>query len=160
MLYFPIMAFLMLLWSRCTISRSCSTVSIGSHWNGVPGAMLHKIVWQSQAGYLWLIAVVAHPFEYGRSHSAHSYTIFYGHDALELLAHLGEDVFIQRLHESHIVVRNAHLRFLLYLFDCLDGIVSDRTDGEHGYIFSVFQLSATAATRITDHVASVVWQLG
>ena len=140
------------------------------------GAMLHKFVWQSQAGYLWLIAVVAHPFEYGRAHSAHSYTIFYGHDALELLAHLGEDVFIQRLHKSHIVVRNAHLRFLLYLFDCLDGIVSDRTDGEHGYIFSVFQLSAgtgldflhlvapiykhTAATRITDHVASVVWQLG
>ena len=120
--------------------------------------------------------MVAHPFENGSSHSAHSCTIFYGHDALEFLSHLGEDVFIQRLHESHIVVCNAHLRFLLYLFDCLDGIVSDRTDGENGHIGAVFQLSTdtgldflhrvapvyehTLASRITDNIAAMTWQLG
>ena len=55
-------------------------------------------------------------------------------------------------------------------------IVSDRTDGKNGYIGAVFQLSAgtgldflhrvapvyehTLASRITDYIAAMTWQLG
>ena len=106
-----------------------------------------------------------------------SYSILYGDDVLEFLAHLFEEAIVEWLQESQVVVGDAQrLAFRLQFGDSLGCIVSDRTDGKNGYIGAVFQLSAgtgldflhlvapiykhTAATRITDHVASVVWQLG
>ncbi len=156
----------MLSWSRCTISLQLFY-----------GAMLHKVVWQSQAGYLWLIAVVAHPFQYGRAHSAHSYAVFYGDDALELLAHLCEDVFIQRLQESHIVVGNAHASSpfstssIAWLASFPIGPMVSTATSSPSFSFlpvpvlisSIWLRQSTSTPlplRITDHVATLVWQLG
>ena len=71
---------------------------------------------------------------------------------------------------------DAHSGFGFYLSDSLSGIVSDRTDGENGHIGAVFQLSTdtgldflhrvapvyehTLASRITDNIAAMTWQLG
>ena len=40
----------------------------------VHGAMLHKVVWQSHSCDGWLVAMVAHPFQNGRSHASVSYS--------------------------------------------------------------------------------------
>ena len=102
------------------------------------GAMLHKVVWQSHSCYGWLVAMVTLPFQNGISHASVSYSILYGDDVLELLAHLFEEAIVEWLQESHVVVGDAQrLAFRFQFDDSLGCIVSDRTDGEHGDVVAI-----------------------
>ena len=71
------------------------------------GTMFYKIVWDSQSCDLWVIPVVAHPFEYGRAETTGSRAVLDGDDTVELLCHFLKDVPVEWLEESHVVMGNA-----------------------------------------------------
>ena len=49
--------------------------------------MFYELVIDAQAYDLWMVVVVAHPFEHSAAHSSRENTIFGGDDGLELLSY-------------------------------------------------------------------------
>ena len=69
-------------------------------------AVLYEVVGESQAGHLWMIAIIAHPFQYGGTQPAFPGSVLNGDDALELASHLIENLLVEGLEEAHVVVGN------------------------------------------------------
>ena len=138
--------------------------------------MFYKFVWNTHPRYLRTVSVVAHPFQYGRSESSLSHSVFDGDDAVKFLCDFFEQCFIERLEESHIVVGNAQCRSRFYFSNHLFHIVSDRSQGKYRHVIAVFQLASGAgldflhlvlpiyqhalASRIANHIAALSRELG
>ena len=98
-------------------------------------AVLHKRVGQSDARYVGVMAVVAHPFEHRRAEPSSPDAVLNGYDAAEVSRNVIEQPCVERLDEAHVVVshrRRAALR--LQTVYRLGGVVSYRTVAEYGKV--------------------------
>ena len=71
-------------------------------------AMFHELIRQTQTDHFGLIAVIVHPFQYGRAQTTLPDTVLYGDDTLELPSHLVEDLLVEWFQEAHVVVGDGY----------------------------------------------------
>ena len=67
-------------------------------------AVLYKFIGQSQTSDDRTVAVLAHPFQYGRAHATAAYTVLDGDYLLEATTHLVQQFLVQWLQESQVLV--------------------------------------------------------
>ena len=86
--------------------------------------------------------MIRHPLEHGAAQTTTADAILNGDDTRETASHFIEDCLIERLEETHVVDGTVH-SLTGTLLSSLQGIVTQRSDGQDGYVMTFTQLSAT-----------------
>src|SRR5688500_13320564 len=103
--------------------------------------MLNEFIRNAKSLYLSRVIIINHKFENSTTHSSLQAAIFNGDHLTELGEYPMKQLFINRFHETHIIMSCTNTLLLQLSAGC-NCIVTNVTDGKNCNVLAIFYLSS------------------